>query len=173
MTDTEKTTQNNEGKFTQEQLDAKVGERLSRERKSIATKLGIDSYNEENVNKFLDSIKTNNTVRDTFQTENTDLKTKLENEQLTNKMLTADVSPDQIENAKALTNVKLQKDSELTFDTGLAKLMEEMPFLKRGVSQDETQNKTKVGVEIKTTTDTRTEEEKYLEKYKGSRYYNR
>lgn len=172
MTETETTTQNNEGKFTQAQLETKIGERLSRERKSIATKLGIESM--DKLDAFLDSNKSNVGLKDKFQTENTTLTNTVKDKETTIDMLKANIDPDQLDNAKALTEVKLSKDDTLDFTTGLAKLLEEMPFLKRGVSQDETKTKPKVGVEVKTTTDTRTEEKKYLDKkYGKSRYYNK
>jgi hypothetical protein len=176
MTEETKTTQvTTEAKFTEEQVQAKIDSavesRLSRERKSIATKLGIESY--DKLDGFLEGNKSSETVRTTLQTENTGLKEQLTSKDETIDMLSVDIDPAQFDNARALTKVQIEKDDTLDFKASVAKLVETMPFLKKSVEHPTDSQKTKVGVEVKTTTDTRTEEEKYLEKYKGSRYYKR
>ena len=169
----ETNTQNNEGKFTQAQLETKIGERLSRERKSIASKLGIESM--DKLDAFLDGNKSNVTLKDDFQEKNTTLTNTVKDKEITIDMLKANIDPVQLDNAKALTEVKLSKDDTLTFKTGLEKLVEEMPFLIRGNEQQKEtqQQKTKVGVEVKTNTDTRTDKDKYDAKYKNSIYYRK
>jgi hypothetical protein len=173
MAEQETTTQETtEGKFTQAQLETKIGERLSRERKSIASKLGIESM--DKLDAFLDSNKSNVTLKDDFQEKNTTLTNTVKDKDITIDMLIANIDPDHIKNAKALTEVKMSEDDTLTFKSGLEKLVEEMPFLIRGNEQLKTDpEKVKVGVEVKNQADTRTEKDKHDEKYKNSIYYRK
>jgi hypothetical protein len=174
MAEQDTTTQNIEGKFTQAQLETKIGERLSRERKSIASKLGIESM--DKLDAFLDSNKSNVTLKNDFQEKNTTLTNTVKDKEITIDMLKANIDPDQLDNAKALTQVKLSKDDTLNFKTGLEKLVEEMPFLIRGTEQQKNEQqgeKPKVGVEVKNQADTRTEKDKHDEKYKNSIYYRK
>jgi hypothetical protein len=172
MAELDNNTQNNEGKFTQAQLETKIGERLSRERKSIATKLGIESM--DKLDGFLENNKSNLDLREKFQRENIVLGEKNSDTELVVDMLKANIDPDQLDNAKALTQVKLSKDDTLDFKTGLEKLVEEMPFLIRGTEQQKIDpEKVKVGVEVKNVADTRTEKDKHDEKYKNSIYYRK
>lgn len=152
-------------------VDKTVGERLSRERKTIATKLGIESY--EKLDEYIITSKQGKTVRDTLQTENSTLKTEGANKDLTIDMLKADVHPDQMDNAKALVKVKQGANEELLFADGLTALLEEMPFLLKSVDTGDIQPpKQKVGVVVNNTPDTRTDTQKYMdENYKGSKYY--
>jgi hypothetical protein len=165
-----------EAKFTEQQVQAKIDSavesRLSRERKSIATRLGIESY--DKLDTFLEDNKNISTLKETFQTENTKLTNQLTSKEETIDMLSVDIDPAQFDNARALTKVQIEKDDTLDFKASIAKLVETMPFLKKSVEHPTDPPKTKVGVEVKTTTDTRSEEKKYLDaKYSKSRYYQK
>jgi len=152
-------------------VDKTVNDRLGRERKTIATKLGIDSY--DKLDEYIETSKQGKTVRDTLQTENTTLKTNVLNQDLMIDMLKVSILPDQMDNTKALVKVKQSKNTDLSFADGLTEVITEMPFLIKGAGQVVTPV-TRVGAVVNNSTITKTEQDDYMNtNYGKSKYYTK
>lgn len=150
--------------FSQEQVDEVVAKRLARERDAIAKKFGVEKY--EAVDSFLETYQ--NTVAEKEQLI-VDLKTTKDT--LTDKefrltALAQGVKPEHVDRAVKLASVELSE--EVNVDKALEIVLEDFPMFK-GAEQPVR----RVGIEPKSEVSEKSEIDRYLDKYKNSKYMNK
>ena len=148
--------------FTQDQVDEVVAKRLAREREAIAKKLGVESY--EKVDSFLDSYQNTIAEKDKVLTELEQTKESLVDKEFRLTALSTGVKPEHLDRAVKLAKTELSDD--VTIDKALEIVLEDFPMLKGGE-----QSIRKVGAETRNDVVEKTEIDRYLDKYKDSKYF--
>jgi hypothetical protein len=150
--------------FTQEQVDEVVAKRLAREREAIAKKLGVDKY--EAVDAFLEGYQNTVAEKDKVVSELQQTKETLIDKDFRLTALNAGVKPEHLDRAVKLAKTELSDD--VTIEQALEVVLEDFPMLKGGE-----QPVRKVGAETRNEVGEKTEIDRYLDKYKGSKYFQK
>lgn len=150
--------------FTQDQVDEVVAKRLAREREAIAKKIGVESY--DKVDEFLQSYQSLTQEKEQVLTDLAATKDSLVDKEFRLTALIAGVKPEHLDRAVKLAKTELTDD--VTIDKALELVLEDFPMLKGGE-----QPVRKVGTETRNEVGEKTEIDRYLDKYKGSKYYNK
>lgn len=165
--DTNQVEQTEQVEITQDQLDTAVAKRLKRERETFAKRLGIETYNEENVESFMASIKSKDEKIAEYEQQNKDLQTEMLDRDYNIKALQSGVDTDNIERAIKLAKLEVESDPDLDLDKAFNLVLETFPMLKSTPKKPTV----KIGDEVSNEVDTKTEVDRYNEKYKNSKYY--
>jgi hypothetical protein len=150
--------------FTQDQVDEVVAKRLAREREAIAKKLGVDKY--EAVDAFLEGYQNTVAEKDKVVSELQQTKETLIDKDFRLTALNAGVKPEHLDRAVKLAKTELSDD--VTIEQALEVVLEDFPMLKGGE-----QPVRKVGAETRNEVGEKTEIDRYLDKYKGSKYFQK
>jgi len=150
--------------FSQEQVDEVVAKRLAREREAIAKKLGVEKY--EAVDTFLESYQSTKADKEKLFSELALVKTSLLDKDIRLSALSHGVRPEHLERAVKLAQTELKDD--LDINKALEIVLDDFPMLKGSE-----QPVRKVGAETKNEVSEKTEMDRYLDKYKKSKYYNK
>jgi hypothetical protein len=150
--------------FTQDQVDEVVAKRLAREREAVAKKLGIDKY--EAVDSFLESYQKTVSEKETLVAELSLTKESLVDKEFRLTALSAGVKPEYLDRAVKLARTELT--DKVTIEQALEVVLEDFPMLKGGE-----QPVRKVGAETRNEVGEKTEIDRYLDKYKGSKYFQK
>jgi hypothetical protein len=150
--------------FTQDQVDEVVAKRLAREREAIAKKLGVDKY--EAVDAFLEGYQNTVSEKESLVAELSQTKESLVDKDFRLTALNAGVKPEHLDRAVKLAKTELSDD--VTIDQALEAVLEDFPMLKGGE-----QPVRKVGAETRNEVGEKTEIDRYLDKYKGSKYFQK
>jgi hypothetical protein len=150
--------------FTQDQVDEVVAKRLAREREAVAKKLGIDKY--EAVDSFLESYQNTVSEKETLVAELSLTKESLVDKEFRLTALSAGVKPEYLDRAVKLARTELTDN--VTIEQALEVVLEDFPMLKGGE-----QPVRKVGAETRNEVGEKTEIDRYLDKYKGSKYFQK
>lgn len=150
--------------FTQDQVDEVVAKRLAREREAIAKKLGVDKY--EAVDTFLEGYQNTIAEKDKVLSELEQTKETLTDKEFRLTALSAGVKPEHLDRAVKLAKTELVDD--ITIDKALEIVLEDFPMLK-----GEAQSVRKVGAETRNEVGDKTEIDRYLDKYKDSKYFKK
>jgi beta-phosphoglucomutase-like phosphatase (HAD superfamily) len=150
--------------FTQEEVDEVIAKRLSREREAIAKKLGVEKY--EAVDTFLDQYKTTLSEKEKLNSELTNIKNSLLDKEFRLSALTLGVKQEHVDRAVKLAMTEM--NDETSIDQALGLVLNDFPMLK-----GEEQPVRKIGSQPQSETSNKTEVDRYLDKYKNSKYYNK
>jgi glutamyl/glutaminyl-tRNA synthetase len=150
--------------FTQDQVDEVVAKRLAREREAVAKKLGIDKY--EAVDSFLESYQNTVSEKETLVAELSLTKESLVDKEFRLTALSAGVKPEYLDRAVKLARTELT--DKVTIEQALEVVLEDFPMLKGGE-----QPVRKVGAETRNEVAEKTDIDRYLDKYKGSKYFQK
>jgi len=150
--------------FTQDQVDEVVAKRLAREREAVAKKLGIDKY--EAVDSFLESYQKTVSEKETLVAQLSLTKESLVDKEFRLTALSAGVKPEYLDRAVKLARTELT--DKVTIEQALEVVLEDFPMLKGGE-----QPVRKVGAETRNEVGEKTEIDRYLDKYKGSKYFQK
>lgn len=150
--------------FTQDQVDEVVAKRLAREREAIAKKIGVESY--EKVDEFLQGYQSLTKEKEQVLTDLEATKESLVDKEFRLSALTLGVKPEHLDRAVKLAKTELTDD--VTIDKALEVVLEDFPMLKGGE-----QPVRKVGTETRNEVGEKTEIDRYLDKYKGSKYFQK
>ena len=155
--------------FTQEQLDDVVAKRLAREREAIAKKLGIDKY--EAVDSFLEKYQTTLSEQEEINEKYSSIVEIAFDKELRLNALMAGVKPEHLDRVVKLANAELEnvnEDDELDIPKAIEIILDEFPMLKT-----QEQAVRKIGQEPSSESTSKTEMDRYLDKYKDSKYFNK
>lgn len=150
--------------FTQDQVDEVVAKRLAREREAIAKKLGVESY--DKVDDFLQTYESITKEKETVLQELSATKESLVDKEFRLTALSVGVKPEHLDRAVKLAKTELSDD--VTIDKALDIVLEDFPMLKGGE-----QPVRKVGAETRNDVVEKTEIDRYLDKYKDSKYFQK
>lgn len=150
--------------FTQDQVDEVVAKRLAREREAIAKKLGVDKY--EAVDAFLEGYQNTVAEKDKVLSELQQTKETLIDKDFRLTALSSGVKPEHLDRAVKLAKTELSEG--VTIEQALEVVLEDFPMLKGGE-----QPVRKVGAETRNEVGEKTEIDRYLDKYKGSKYFQK
>jgi hypothetical protein len=150
--------------FTQDQVDEVVAKRLAREREAIAKKIGVESY--DKVDDFLQGYQSLTKEKEQVLTDLEATKESLVDKEFRLSALTLGVKPEHLDRAVKLAKTELT--DEVTVDKALEIVLEDFPMLKGG-----DQPVRRVGAETRNEVGEKTEIDRYLDKYKNSKYYNK
>jgi FMN phosphatase YigB (HAD superfamily) len=150
--------------FTQDQVDEVVAKRLAREREAIAKKLGVDKY--EAVDAFLEGYQNTVAEKDKVLSELQQTKETLIDKDFRLTALSSGVKPEHLDRAVKLAKTELSDG--VTIEQALEAVLEDFPMLKGGE-----QPVRKVGAETRNEVGEKTEIDRYLDKYKGSKYFQK
>jgi len=150
--------------FTQDQVDEVVAKRLAREREAIAKKLGVDKY--EAVDAFLEGYQNTVVEKDKVLSELQQTKETLIDKDFRLTALSSGVKPEHLDRAVKLAKTELSDG--VTIEQALEVVLEDFPMLKGGE-----QPVRKVGAETRNEVGEKTEIDRYLDKYKGSKYFQK
>jgi len=150
--------------FTQDQVDEVVAKRLAREREAVAKKLGIDKY--EAVDSFLESYQNTVSEKESLVAQLSQTKESLVDKEFRLTALSAGVKPEYLDRAVKLARTELT--DKVTIEQALEVVLEDFPMLKGGE-----QPVRKVGAETRNEVAEKTDIDRYLDKYKGSKYFQK
>lgn len=150
--------------FTQDQVDEVVAKRLAREREAIAKKFGVDKY--EAVDSFLETYQSTVAEKEQLVADLTATKQTLTDKEFRLTALAQGVKPEHLDRAVKLASVELSDTVDV--DKALEIVLEDFPMLK-GAEQPVR----RVGVEPKSEVSEKSEIDRYLDKYKNSKYMNK
>jgi hypothetical protein len=150
--------------FTQDQVDEVVAKRLAREREAIAKKLGVDKY--EAVDTFLEGYQNTIAEKEKVLTELEQTKESLTDKEFRLTALSSGVKPEHLDRAVRLAKTELS--DTVTIEQALELVLEDFPMLKGGE-----QPVRKVGAETRNEVGEKTEIDRYLDKYKSSKYFQK
>ena len=150
--------------FTQDQVDEVVAKRLAREREAIAKKFGVDKY--EAVDSFLETYQSTVAEKEQLVADLTATKQTLTDKEFRLTALAQGVKPEHLDRAVKLASVELSDTVDV--DKALEIVLEDFPMLK-GAEQPVR----RVGVEPKSEVSEKSEIDRYLDKYKNSKYLNK
>jgi len=159
-------TESKQAGLTQDQVDEAIANRLKREREKFAKTLGIETYNEEAIEGFLGNIKAKETQISDLTDKISSLTADNLNKEFTLTALKEGVKSENIERAVKLASLEISED--VSIEQAIKNVIEDFPMLK-GESRP-----VKVGNEVKSTENDKTEIDRYLEnKYSKSKYYKK
>ena len=150
--------------FTQDQVDEVVAKRLAREREAVAKKLGVESY--DKIDDFLQTYESVTKEKEQVLQDLAATKETLTDKEFRLTALSAGVKPEHLDRAVKLAKTELVDD--ITIDKALEIVLEDFPMLK-----GETQSVRKVGAETRNEVGEKTEIDRYLDKYKDSKYFKK
>jgi plasmid stability protein len=155
--------------FSQDQVDEVVAKRLAREREAFAKKLGVEKY--EAVDSFLEQYQ--NTVQEKQQIEeasNYYVETLFDRE-LRLAALSHGVSVEHLDRTIKLAIAELEnvpEEEDLDLDRAISIVLDDFPMLKGGE-----QPVRRIGAEAAKEGSNKSEIDRYLDKYKNSKYFNK
>jgi predicted Fe-Mo cluster-binding NifX family protein len=155
--------------FTQEQVDEVVAKRLAREREAFAKKLGVDKY--EAVDSFLEQYENTVKEREEIAQQSDYYVEALFDRELRLTALSHGVNPEHLERTVKLAIAELEQvpeDEDLDLAHAISIVLDDFPMLKGGE-----QPVRKIGAETAKEGSNRTEIDRYLDKYKNSKYFNK
>lgn len=155
--------------FTQDEVDEVVAKRLARERDSLAKKLGVDKY--ESVDSFLEDYQNTLQNREDVQQQSDYYVEQLFDRELRLTALTHGVKAEHLDRTIKLAIAELEgvpEDEELDIDKAIAIVLDDFPMLKGGE-----QTVRKIGAETTREGSEKSEIDRYLDKYKNSKYFGK
>lgn len=150
--------------FTQEEVDEVIAKRLTRERESIAKKLGVKNY--DGVDEFLKQYDETVTEKEQLSSRLSELESAVLDKDFRLTALAMGVMQDHVDRAVKLA--KTEVNEEINIEQALELVLNDFPMLK-----GEEQPVRKIGNQPQGETNSKTEIDKYLEKYQGSKYFNK
>jgi hypothetical protein len=157
--------------FNQEQVDEVVAKRLAREREAFAKKLGVEKF--EAVDSFLENYKTTLSEREELQKDFSWMVERAFDTEIRLNALIAGVKPEHLDRVVKLALAEMENspdDEDLEISKTLTTILEEFPMLK-GAEQPAAIRK--IGQESAKEGSSKTEVDRYLEKYKNSKYFGK
>ena len=155
--------------FNQEQVDEVVAKRLAREREAFAKKLGVEKY--DAIDGFLENYQTTLSEKQELQQEYSDIVEVAFNTEIKMTALLAGVKPEHLDRVVKLALAEMEgvsEEDDIDISKTLDTILNEFPMLK-GAEQPVR----KIGQEASSEGSSRTEVDRYLEKYKNSKYFNK
>lgn len=150
-------------RLTQDQVDEAIANRLTRERKKFAEKLGLEKYDDESLDGYLAKVKDKNDLIETQKAEIEKQAGLIEDRDFKLAAIEKGVTSENV--ARAIKLAKTELSGDVDINQALDNVLGDFPMLK-GVQ------KKKVGSEVDNTSDSKTEVDRYLEnRYKDSKYY--
>lgn len=150
--------------FTQEEVDEVIAKRLAREREAIAKKLGVEKY--EAVDTFLEQYKNTLGEKEKLNSELANIKNSLLDKEFRLSALTLGVKQEHVDRAVKLAMTEMNE--ETTIEQALELVLGDFPMLK-----GEEQPVRKIGSQPQSDVSDKTEMDRYLDKYKNSKYYSK
>jgi hypothetical protein len=157
--------------FNQEQVDEVVAKRLAREREAFAKKLGVDKY--EGVDSFLENYQTTLSENQELSDDFSWMVEKAFDTEIRLSALIAGVQPDHLDRVVKLALAEMENlgdDEDIEIEKTLSIILEEFPMLK-GAEQPAAVRK--IGQDAQQEGSSKTEVDRYLEKYKNSKYFGK
>lgn len=168
-TTNKQTSDYNDYSFTQEQVDEVVAKRLARERESVAKKLGIERY--DAMDSFVESYQQTVSARTEMEEQMGDLMADLFDRELRLTALQHGVKADHLDRTVKLAVAELEllgQDDDIDLSAAMQTVLNDFPMLK-GAEQPVR----KVGAQTTSDGESKTEIDRYLEKYKDSKYFRK
>ena len=150
--------------FTQDQVDEVVAKRLAREREAVAKKLGVESY--DKIDDFLQTYESVAKEKEQVLEDLAQTKESLTDKDFRLTALSSGVKPEHLDRAVKLAKTELS--DTVTIEQALELVLEDFPMLK-----GEPQSVRKVGAETRNEVGEKTEIDRYLDKYKDSKYFKK
>jgi hypothetical protein len=157
--------------FNQEQVDEVVAKRLAREREAFAKKLGVEKY--EAVDGFLENYQTTLSEREELANDFGWMVERAFDTEIRLNALIAGVQPEHLDRVVKLALAEMEnlgEEDDIEIDKTLTTILEEFPMLK-GAEQPVAVRK--IGQESAKEGSSKTEVDRYLEKYKNSKYFGK
>lgn len=157
--------------FNQEQVDEVVAKRLAREREAFAKKLGVEKY--DAIDGFLENYQTTLSETEQLSEEYSWMVERAFDTEIRMNALIAGVKPDHLDRVVKLALAEMEnqaEDEDLDINQTLTTILEEFPMLK-GAEQPAAVRK--IGQEAAKEGSSKTEVDRYLEKYQNSKYFNK
>jgi len=157
--------------FNQEQVDEVVAKRLAREREAFAKKLGVEKY--EAIDSFLENYQTTLSEKESLSDDFSWIVEKAFDTEIRLNALIAGVQPDHLDRVVKLALAEMENlgdDEDIEIEKTLSIILEEFPMLK-GAEQPAAIRK--IGQEAHKEGSSKTEVDRYLEKYKNSKYFGK
>ena len=156
------------GLLSQDQVDEAIASRLKREREKFAKTLGIDSYNEESIENFLNDIKTKQEQIELQNNEISVLREAKTQQEFVMEAMKSGVKSENLE--RAIKLAQLEVSDEVSIEQAIANVLEDFPMLKSGTQE----KPLKVGSEVKNEVVDKTDVDRYLEnRYGNSKYFRK
>lgn len=155
--------------FTQEQVDEVVAKRLAREREALAKKLGVEKY--EAVDSFIEQYQQTVQEREQIQQQSNEYIEALFDRELRLTALTHGVKPEHLERTVKLAIAELEGvpgDEDLDLAKAIGIVLDDFPMLKGG-----DQPVRRIGAEASREGNEKSDMDRYLDKYKNSKYFNK
>lgn len=168
-TTNKQTSDYNDYSFTQEQVDEVVAKRLAREREAVAKKLGIERY--DAMDSFIESYQETVTMTSEMEEQMGDLMADLFDRELRLTALQHGVQADHLDRTVKLAVAELEmlgEEDDIDLSAAMQTVLNDFPMLK-GAEQPVR----KVGAQTTNDGESRTEIDRYLEKYKDSKYFKK
>lgn len=150
--------------FTQDQVDEVVAKRLARERDAVAKKLGVDKY--DDIDSFLESVNSIKSEKEQFVSELGQIKETLLEKEFRLHALSVGIKPEHVDRAVKLARTEISDEVDMEKAFGL--VLDDFPMLKGG-----DQPVRKIGAETVSEGQSKTDMDRYLDKYKNSKYYSK
>ena len=159
----------NDYTFNQEQVDEVVAKRLAREREAVAKKLGIDKY--EAMDSFVENFQQTLSQQEEMADALEEMMADLFDRDLRLTALQLGVKGDHLDRTVKLAVAELEllgQDDEIDLAKAIQTVLDDFPMLK-GTEQPVR----KVGAQTASDSESKTEIDRYLEKYKDSKYFKK
>ena len=157
--------------FNQEQVDEVVAKRLAREREAFAKKLGVEKY--DAIDGFLENYQTTLSEREELSNDFSWMVERAFDTEIRLNALIAGVKPDHLDRVVKLALAEMEnqgEDEDLEITKTLTTILEEFPMLK---GEEQPAAVRRIGQETAKEGSSKTEVDRYLEKYKNSKYFNK
>jgi hypothetical protein len=158
-------------RFTQDELDEVVAKRLAREREAFAKKLGVEKF--EQVDSFLETYKTTVSEKEELNSKYETVITQAFDKEIRLQALLSGVKPEHLDRVVKLTTTELEslnEDEELDIAKTMSIVLEEFPMF---VGSEPQETVRKIGQQPNTDSNSKTEIERYNEKWKNSKYWSK
>lgn len=167
----EQTSNQNDYSFNQDQVDEVVAKRLAREREAFAKKLGVEKF--EAVDSFLENYQTTLSEKEELTNDFSWMVERAFDTEIRLNALIAGVQPEHLDRVVKLALAEMENvpdEEDLEIGKTLEIILNEFPMLK-GVEQPAAVRK--IGQESTNEGSSKTEVDRYLEKYKNSKYFDK
>jgi len=154
--------------LTQEEFDAALNKRMAREREGFAKSLGLETYSEESLKSFLETVTAKDTKIAEYETKQKELQTEMRTRDFKIHAMTNGIDTQHVDKAIKLAQMEMESNGELDMEKAFANVLEDFPMFKG------TKTPIKVGDKVDNKVDEKTDIDKYLEgKYKNSKYFTK
>lgn len=150
--------------FTQEEVDEVIAKRLTREREGIAKKLGVSAF--DKIDEFMKQYDETVTEKEQLHSRLGELESTILDKDFRLTALAMGIMQDHVDRAVKLAKTEL--NDEVNIEQALELVINDFPMLK-----GEEQPVRKIGSRPQTEISEKTEIDKYLDKYKNSKYFSK